>query len=210
MASWLAQYQQEPIEREGALFTPEYMKFYKGDAELPAGDPDNVVAACDVAFGGSDFLAFGVLYIYGEEKYLVDCIFDNHEKNITQPRIVQMIMKHQVQRSFWEYNNGGEGFKDDIQRMLKEKGYIHNMIGAYAPTGKRKEDRIFDAAPEIRQIKFLEDGYRDKDYQKMMQNVFSYKIEGKNKHEDACDMLAYLVKVHRNIPRVAMIMNSPF
>lgn len=210
MASWLAQYQQEPIEREGALFTPEFMKFYKGDAELPAGEPDNIVAACDVAFGGSDFLAFGVLYIYGDEKYLVDCIFDNHEKDVTQPRIVQMILKHRVCRSFWEYNNGGEGFKDDIKRMLMEKEYVHNMIGAYAPTGKRKEDRIFDAAPEIRQIKFLEDGYRDQDYQKMMQNIFSYKIEGKNKHEDACDMLAYLVKVHRNTPRVAMIMNSPF
>ena len=209
MASWLAQYQQEPIEREGALFTPEFMRFYKGDSELPAGEPDNIVAACDVAFGGSDFLAFGVLYIYGEEKYLVDCIFDNHEKDITQPRIVQMILKHQVQRSFWEYNNGGDGYKDDIKRLLKEKGYIHNMIGAYAPTGKRKEDRIFDAAPEIRKIKFLEDGYRDQDYQKMMQNVFSYKIEGKNKHEDACDMLAYLVKVYRNTPAIARIINSP-
>lgn len=209
MASWLAQYQQEPIEREGALFTPEFMRFYKGDSELPAGEPDNIVAACDVAFGGSDFLAFGVLYIYGEEKYLVDCIFDNHEKDITQPRIVQMILKHQVHRSFWEYNNGGDGYKDDIKRLLKEKGYIHNMIGAYAPTGKRKEDRIFDAAPEIRQIKFLEDGYRDQDYQKMMQNVFSYKIEGKNKHEDACDMLAYLVKVYRNTPAIARIINSP-
>ena len=84
------------------------------------------------------------------------------------------------------------------------------MIGSYAPTGKRKEDRIFDAAPEIREIYFLEDGYRDQDYQKMMQNVFSYKIEGKNKHEDACDMLAYLVKVHRNTPAVAKIINSPF
>ena len=209
MASWLAQYQQEPIEREGALFTPEFMRFYKGDSELPEGEPDNIVAACDVAFGGSDFLAFGVLYIYGEEKYLVDCIFDNHEKDITQPRIVQMILKHQVQRSFWEYNNGGDGYKDDIKRLLKEKGYIHNMIGAYAPTGKRKEDRIFDAAPEIRKIKFLEDGYRDQDYQKMMQNVFSYKIEGKNKHEDACDMLAYLVKVYRNTPAIARIINSP-
>ena len=209
MASWLAQYQQEPIEREGALFTPEFMRFYKGDSELPAGEPDNIVAACDVAFGGSDFLAFGVLYIYGEEKYLVDCIFDNHEKDITQPRIVQMILKHQVQRSFWEYNNGGDGYKDDIKRLLKEKGYIHNMIGAYAPTGKRKEDRIFDAAPEIRKIKFLEDGYRDQDYQKMMQNVFSYKIEGKNKHEDACDMLAYLVKAYRNTPAIAKIINSP-
>ena len=210
MASWLAQYQQEPIEREGALFTPEFMRFYKGKDKLPAGEPDNIVSACDIAFGGSDFLAFGVLYLYGDEKYLVDCVFDNHEKNITQPRVVQMILRHKVQRSFWEYNNGGEGYRDDIQRMLKQAGYRHNMIGSYAPTGKRKEDRIFDAAPEIREIYFLEDGYRDQDYQKMMQNVFSYKIEGKNKHEDACDMLAYLVKVHRNTPAVAKIINSPF
>lgn len=209
MASWLAQYQQEPIEREGALFTPEFMRFYDGSNDLPAGEPDNIVAACDVAFGGSDFLAFGVLYVYGEESYLVDCIFDNHEKDITQPRIVQMIVKHQVQRSFWEYNNGGEGFKDDIKRLLKEKGYVHNMIGNYAPTKMRKEDRIFDAAPEIRKIYFLSSGFRDQDYQKMMQNVFSYKVEGKNKHEDACDMLAYLVKIRKNKPSIAKLINSP-
>ena len=28
MASWYAQYQQEPIERDGAVFNPEYMRFY--------------------------------------------------------------------------------------------------------------------------------------------------------------------------------------
>ncbi|OYO51183.1 hypothetical protein CG709_19980 [Lachnotalea glycerini] len=207
-ASWLAQYQQEPLERAGALFPPEFMRFYNG--VLPAGEPDNIVAACDIAFGGPDFLAFGILYIYGEEKYLVDCIFDNSEKNITQPRIVQMILKHQVKRSFWEYNNGGEGFKDDIERLLKEKGYRHNMIGSYAPTTKSKQNRIMDRAPEIRDIYFLKDSKRDKDYSKLMSNVYSYKVLGKNPHEDGPDMLAYLCSYADSTPSVAIIMKNPY
>ncbi len=50
MASWFSQCQQEPIERDGALFNPEHMNFYNG--VLPSEEPLKIVSACDVALGG--------------------------------------------------------------------------------------------------------------------------------------------------------------
>lgn len=61
MASWFSQCQQEPIERDGAVFNPEHMNFYNG--VLPNEEPVKIVSACDVALGGSDYLAMRSLCI---------------------------------------------------------------------------------------------------------------------------------------------------
>jgi len=67
MASWLAQYMGEPIERDGALFAPNDMRYYNG--ELPDGDPDRIFMAVDPAFGGGDFVASPICYQYGDDIY---------------------------------------------------------------------------------------------------------------------------------------------
>lgn len=59
MAGWMAQYQQEPIERDGAVFNQANMHFYNG--VLPEEGLYRICAACDVALGGADFLSFPVL-----------------------------------------------------------------------------------------------------------------------------------------------------
>ena len=56
--------------------------------------------------------------------------------------------------------------------------------------GKNKNDRILAASPDIREhFVFLESGKRPKEYEMFMQNVYSFKILGKNKHDDAPDSL---------------------
>jgi len=60
-----------------------------------------------------------------------------------------------------------------------------------APTNTSKEQRIFDKAPDIREhFVFLTSDKRSKEYQAFMDNVFSFTINGKNKHDDAPDSLA--------------------
>ena len=56
--------------------------------------------------------------------------------------------------------------------------------------GQNKNDRILAAAPDIRSTMiFRESGKRSKQYELFMQNVFSFKILGKNKNDDAPDSL---------------------
>ena len=74
---------------------------------------------------------------------------------------------------------------------MEEKGVRINLTTKPAPTNVAKEIRIFDKAPEIKQyFIFREPGKRSKEYEQFMQNVFAFKVNGKNKHDDAPDSLA--------------------
>lgn len=191
MAGWYAQCQQEPIERDGAVFNAEHMKFYNG--VLPAEEPYRICAACDVALGGEDNLAFAVAYMYEDGSvYIDDVIFDSSEKKITKPKVVDMIIEHNVGSAYFEANQGGEGYKDEVDSMLKEKGRKVNLVSQYAPTSMRKSQRIWDKAGSIREWYFRDTGCRNQEYRNFMRNLYSFTIKGKNKHEDAPDCLASL------------------
>ena len=191
MASWYAQYQQEPIERDGAVFNPEHMRFYNG--VLPEEESYRICAACDVALGGEDFLAFAVAYMYEDGSiYIDDVVFDNSEKKITKPKVANMIIDNDVGSAFFEANQGGEGYKDEIEELLKKKGRKINLRSEYAPTNMRKAQRIWDKAGSIREFYFRDVGCRSQEYRKFMTNLYSFTVTGKNKHEDAADCLASL------------------
>lgn len=191
MASWFAQYQQEPIERDGAVFNPEHMRFYNG--VLPSEKPYRICAACDVALGGEDYLAFAVAYMYEDGSiYIDDVVYDNNEKRYTKPKVVDMILKHDVGSAYFEANQGGEGYKDEVDMMLRERGVKINLRSEYAPTNMRKQQRIWDKAGSIREFYFRDSGCRSFEYRKFMLNLYKFTVTGKNKHEDAADCLASL------------------
>ena len=191
MAGWCAQCQQEPIERDGAVFNSEHMKFYNG--VLPAEEPYRICAACDVALGGEDNLAFAVAYMYEDGSvYIDDVIFDSSEKKITKPKVVNMIIEHDVGSAYFESNQGGEGYKDEVDALLKENGKKINLVSKYAPTDKRKKQRIWDKAGSIRDWYFRDTGCRSKEYRNFMRNLYLFTIKGRNTHDDAPDCLASL------------------
>ena len=193
MASWLAQYQQSPIERQGTLFEPAFMRYYNG--ELPEGEPDRIFMACDIAWGGGDFLSAPICYQYGDDVYVHDVVFNYGDKYVTRPIVIDRILKHKVNAAQFEANNGGGEYCEHVTNKLKEKGYRLNIRAVPAPTNKKKEQRIFDKAPEIREMYFLDTEHRNKEYTKFMQNVFSFTVNGKNKHDDAADSLAMAIDV---------------
>lgn len=223
MASWFAQCQQEPIERDGAVFNPEHMNFYNG--VLPDVAPLKVVAACDAALGGTDYLSMPIAYVYEDGSvYIHDVVFDSSEKMITQPKVLDALIRNHVSNAFFEANNGGEGYKDDINGMLKERGVQINLISRFAQqmivnagkggkkTSQRKEQRIWDNAQAIRSFYFRDSGCQSKEYRKFLNQVYSFTITGKNKHDDAPDSLAALAVFLNKGSGVSRtrIMTSPF
>lgn len=191
LASWFAQYQGEPIERDGAVFAPDQLRYYNG--VLPDGDPDRIFMAVDPAWGGGDFTAAPVVYQYGDDLYIADVVFDNGEKNVTQPLIVRAVKDNNVSAIKVEGTKMTASYGQDIDRMLRADGIRVNMqINTKHFTGTGKRQRIFDKAPEIRErMFFLEDGKRSKAYQQFMNNVFSFTVTGKAaKHDDAPDSLS--------------------
>lgn len=155
MASWAAQYMGEPIERDGALFTPDDFRYYNG--ELPTDvEPDRIFMAVDPAFGGGDFVASPVCYQYGEDIYVHDVVYDNRDKKVTQPLLVKAVMEHNVQAMQVEANKSTESYKEGIEEELKKQGYRLNITTKAAPTDKAKYQRIFDKAPDIREMMIFE------------------------------------------------------
>ncbi len=192
MASWNAQYMGEPIEREGALFTPEEFRFYNG--ELPEGRPDRVFIAVDPAFGGGDFVAAPICFMYGNDIYVHDVIYSADDKTVTQPLLAKAVEQYEVQAMQIEATKATAAYKDGIEELLKKKGIRINLTTKAAPTNKAKDQRIFDKAPDIREMMiFREDGKRSRTYSLFMQNVYSFKVFGRNKHDDAPDSLAMAI-----------------
>ena len=209
LASWSAQYQGEPIEREGTLFTPDGFRYYNG--ELPERVPDRKFMACDPAFGGGDFTASPIAYQYGNDIYIVDVVFSNEDKTKTQPEIAEKARKWSIDALQIEANKMTLPYKEGVEDFLKAKGYRLSITTKPAPPNTSKEQRIFDKAPDIRDMCiFLEPSKRSKEYNLFMQQVFSFKMIGKNKHDDAPDSLAMLMDMVRNPAGAYTVFKKPF
>lgn len=196
MASWQAQYMGEPIERDGALFSPGEFRYYNG--VLPDKEPDRVFMAVDPAFGGGDFVASPVCFQYGDDIYVHDVVYDSGDKRITQPLLAQAVIKYNVVAMQIEANKSTEAYKDGVQDELKKQNRRINLTTKAAPSDKAKYQRIFDKAPDIREnMIFRESGKRSKAYSLFMQNVFSYKMFAKNKNDDAPESLAMAMDMVR-------------
>ena len=202
-ASWLAQYMGEPVERTGLLFPIEELNTYGGI--LPSGEPDRVWGYCDIAWGGGDYTVFPVLVRYGEEVYCPAIVCDNGDKTITQPKVVDTIIRHNVGSIRFEKNAGGQEYKEAVDKKLKERGWVINSTSVYHSNANNKEVRIFETAPEVRKIKFLDPALRDSDYQKAMRFLCSYSITGKNKCDDVPDAFSGGIEMDRDVRRTVEV-----
>ena len=191
IASWNAQYQGEPIEREGTVFESGDMNYYNG--ELPSDDMHvRTFMAVDPAFGGGDYTASPVCMQYSDGTvYVPDVVYDNGDKTITIPLLVEAIIKYGVTAVRIECNKMTMSYKEELERELEKRGLKINIQTKAAPNNQSKEARIFDKAPTIRsQFIFLDENRRSKAYTTFMVNVYSFRVTGHNKHDDAPDSLA--------------------
>ena len=195
MASWLAQYMGEPIERDGAVFSPDDFRYFNG--VLPDGDPDRIYTAVDPAWGGGDFVAAPIICKYGNDLYVTDVVYDNSDKRVTQRLVADKVIEHNIAAVQVEATKTTEEYANGIEAILSEYGRKVNLTTKTATQTKGgKQQRIFDKAPDIRErMIFLENGKRSKPYQLFMQNVFSFKMVGKNKNDDAPDSLCMAIEM---------------
>lgn len=211
MASWLAQYQGEPIERDGAVFNPDDLRYYNG--VLPDGvDPDRVFMAADVAWGGGDYVAAPVIYQYGDDLYIADVVYNNGDKTVTQPLIMKKVKEYNVQALFIEATRMTASYTQEVDALLRKNGISINVQSTTKHfTGTGKEQRIFDKAPDIRErMIFLESGKRSKEYEMFMQNIFSFSIGKHGQHDDAPDALTIALSMAIFGSNRVQIIRRPF
>lgn len=217
MASWFAQYQQEPIERKGQMFSVDMMNFFN-PAELEGIRPDRIFAANDPAYGGGDFVSMPICYEIDGEHYITDVVYNDGDKEITIPEVTSRMERHldkfnnKTAEVHFEETKTTSAYRTDCEKIWEKDGYPINTSHDPADNQTAKMDRIKNHAPDIRKLHFVDMKYQTKEYRKYFQNILSATFEGKMKHDDGIDSTAQLCDMIYGNKRMAKAeaMLNPF
>lgn len=206
-AEWNSKYMGDPQPREGLLFPESELNFY--DGTLPDGEPD-VIAVCDVAFGGGDSLSSPVVYWYGEVGYVHEWVFNRGAKNITQPLVVAAYHRNKIIKARFEANAGGDVYADKVRELLAELGDRPYIFSKRADTRIGKMARIQRDAPDIKKmLYFRSDKKRGKEYSNAMDELTRYTITASKQHDDAPDSLSMAIDEYLNGTASVKILDRP-
>ena len=196
-ASWRALYQNEPIEREGQLYSEEELRRY---FELPDGQPDAIISVCDTKDKGKDYCVMPICYVYGNDYYIEDIVCDNGKPNIVEERLVQKLLDHNVGMSRFESNSAGGKIAEKVQKEVKEKGGNTRITTKY--TTANKETKIVVESGWVKEHCLFKDASvisKDKEYRRAMSFLTGYTMMGKNEHDDVPDAMAMLSQFSQNL-----------
>lgn len=218
MASWFAQYQQEPIERKGQMFNVDNMNFFN-PAEIEGIKPDRIFAANDPAYGGGDFVSMPICYEIKGNHYIVDVVYNDGDKEITVPEVTSRMEDHidkfprKTAEVHFEETKTTAEYRKLCEKVWENDGYPINTSHDPADNKVAKMDRIKNHAPDIRKLYFVDMKYQTKEYRKYFQNILGCTYEGKMKHDDGVDSTAQLCDMiygdRRKRGRTATIIKSP-
>lgn len=210
-ATYAAKYDGTPFVREGQLYSPDSLERY---LELPAGEPDRVMAVVDTKGAGEDYCAMPIAAQWrGSDKwFIVDFLCDHSAPKTVNQRLVNFIDKYGVQQARFESNAAGGKVAEDVAEMLKERGALCAVSKKY--TGSNKETRILASSSWVidncvfRDTTLYEPG---SDYSIAMGQITSYVLDGKNQHDDAPDALSMLADfLSKSLRAKARVTKRPF
>ena len=195
--SWRALYMNEPIEREGLVYSPDELRRY---FDLPKEDADAVIGICDTKDKGADYAFLPVAYVYGQDYYIDDCVCDNGLPNIVDARLVEILVRDKVKSCRFESNSAGRRVAEKIQEEVKKKNGITHITTKF--TTANKETKIIVNSAWVKEHCLFKDAslyQRKSDYGKMMDMLCSYTVAGKNKHDDVPDGMAMLAEYAQSL-----------
>ncbi len=207
--SWLALYQQQPIEREGQLYAPDELRRY---FTLPDKEPDAILAICDTKEQGPDYCVMPVFYQYGSDFYLDTIICDNGKVEIVQERIAQKLVERKVKMCRIESNRGGTIFAQNVEKRVKELGGMTSITTKWTQSNKETRIQINSAMVKEHVLFKDESEYaKDREYRDAMTQLTTYSMMGKNPHDDVPDALAMFIDWQMtDRSNIATIMKRPF
>lgn len=207
--SWLAIYQQQPIEREGQLYDPTELRRY---FDLPDKEPDAILAICDTKEQGADYCVCPIFYQYGSDFYLDAIICDNGKVEVVQDRVANLLVDRKVKMCRIESNRGGTLFAQNVQKRVKELGGMTNITTKWTQSAKETRIQVNSALVKAHVLFKDESKYaQDREYREAMTQLTTYSMIGRNKHDDVPDALAMFVDWQMtDRANIATIMKRPF
>lgn len=181
-----ANYQQEPIDLKGQLYTS--FKTYEDVPRDKSGKPlfTAVRSYTDTADEGSDWLCSIVYGVYNKEAYVLDIIYTKEPMEVTEGLVAAQLYQHQVSLAKIESNNGGKGFARAVKRILKEKYGSNRTKVKWFHQSQNKVARILSNSTWVMDHIYYPANWKDRwpDY---YEDMNKYQREGKNAHDDGPD-----------------------
>lgn len=178
---WSANYQQEPIDLKGRLYT----KFKTYSGELPQFK--QIRSYTDTADEGADFLCsivYGVTF--NNEAYVLDVLYTDAPMEDTEPKTAAMLFNNGVNRAKIESNNGGRGFARSVRKLLADDYSSNQCVIKWFHQSKNKEARILSNATWVMEHIYYPENWKDR-WPEYYEAMTRYQRQGKNKHDDAVD-----------------------
>ena len=176
-----ANYQQEPIDLKGRLYTS--FKTYSGD--LPQFK--EIRNYTDTADTGEDYLCsinYGVTF--ADEAYVLDVLYTKEPMEVTEPATARMLLEGAVNLARIESNNGGRGFARNVRRILEQElGSNYTTIKWFTQT-QNKQARIYSNSAWVMQHIYFPEDWKNR-WPEYHNAMIKYQREGQNKHDDAPD-----------------------
>lgn len=188
------QYQQNPKPLEGLM----YQEFRTYET-LPVGSY-RIKCYCDTADTGADYLCAIVYAEFETALYVLDVLFTDKPMEYTEPTLARMLTDDAVQTCIVESNNGGRGFRRNVEQNCRVLGNGTTAFKDFTQSAN-KAVRIFTRSAEVNNLVYFPEGweYRFRDFYNA---ISSYRKAGRNAHDDAPDALTGLVE-HRDISQTS-------
>lgn len=176
-----ANYLQQPVDVEGRLFTE--LKTY----DTPP-DFEKIIAYCDTADEGSDYLACYIGGIKNGEGYILDVIYTQENMQVTEPLTAKKLVENNVNFAKIESNNGGKGFARNVERIIWEKYHTRQIHIEWFHQTQNKMARILTGATFIQDHVYFPANW-EKRFPELYVHISTFTKDGKNKHDDGVEAL---------------------
>ena len=181
-----ANYQQEPIDLKGRLYTS-----FKTYDRLPVDEQGNslfegIYSYTDTADEGADYLCTIIWGVYMREAYVLDVYYTQAGMEITEPEVARRFQAFEVNRSRIESNNGGSGFARNVKRVSEEQLKNYKTVIKWFHQSKNKKARILSNATWVMEHVLYPSNWRHK-WPEYYTAMVRYQRDGENKHDDAPD-----------------------
>lgn len=188
-----ANYNQKPIDIKGRL----YSEFKEWD-DLP--EHDIMKNYTDVADQGADYLCSVNWFEHGDDVYIQDIYISDEDAEVTEPKVALLLDTGDVNEAEFESNNGGKGYARNIERELENLSNKKTVV-SWTPQTANKEARILASSAWNQKHIFMPPNWAKK-YPMFYDQIMTYQKKGKNKFDDAPDVLAAIYERAANAQKV--------
>ena len=176
-----ANYQQEPIDLKGRLYT----SFKTYDGELPQFK--YIKNYTDTADTGNDYLCsinYGVTF--QNEAYILNVLYTKEGMEVTEPAQAKMMFEDEVNIADIESNNGGRSYSRNVERIMRERYKTNKTVFRSFHQSKNKAARILFNSTWVMEHIYFPHNWKHR-FPEYYEAMMKYQKEGKNKHDDAPD-----------------------